>query len=48
MTLARAVRETADKLEDFQKLLTSRFDIPLSWPKHIRGTPRLELFGRVE
>lgn len=44
----RAVRETAEKLEDYQKLLTSRFGVPLSWPKHIRETPRLELFGRVE
>ena len=44
----RGVRETADRLTDFQHLLTSRFEVPLAWPQHIRETPRLELFGRVE
>ena len=44
----RGVRETAERLADFQGILTSRFDVPLAWPQHIRETPRLELFGRVE
>lgn len=44
----RTVRETPQTLKDFQGLLSSRFGISLSWPKEIRETPRLELFGRVE
>ncbi|MEO1987806.1 MAG: FAD-dependent oxidoreductase [Martelella sp.] len=44
----RGVRETPERLADFQSLLTSRFEVPLAWPQHIRETPRLELFGRVE
>lgn len=44
----RGVRETPERLSDFQSLLQQRFDIPLEWPKDIRETPRMELFGRVD
>lgn len=44
----RGVRETPEKLADFQSLLSSRFDVPLEWPEPIRSTPRMELFGRVD
>lgn len=44
----RGIRETPAKLLDFQHLLSANFGVPLEWPQHIRETPRMELFGRVD
>ncbi|WP_176084641.1 FAD-dependent oxidoreductase [Martelella sp. HB161492] len=44
----RGIHETKALRSAFQTLLTETFDVPLAWPKEVRETPRLELFGRVE
>ncbi len=40
-----AVHETLELRADFQNLLTAKFGIELEWPKAIRETPTLSLFG---
>lgn len=40
-----AVLEGPELLAEFQNLLTEKFGIAREWPKHIRDSPRLTMFG---